>query len=410
MKCFACLIVLAIGSFALAQEAEPKLAFDLKAKQVTPAEVAAFKAYMVHHEPPVDGSGNVWVYGEPGKMLEALGMMYEITHDREILDRMLVYCDAALYARQDLLPADQGGQRKAWTGKVEPIWPSQKPNDQPAGAAVEQGQVLSHIANCVKLIDSDATLQNQSPAVPDPHHFGKTYGQRAATYLKQCDYVIDDWILPRFINAREQNHFYFPGPPNPYKPLEPTPWNQLFMLTNGLVRLADVHTILQDDPKRVARYESLVKSNVDWFLAKTKPQTSPSGSACWLWLYSLANGEGIEDTNHAAYDTEGLYLAFAADRYGLTREAILPLANTYLDIVLAKQTDGKFAGRVDGTTGTGHRGGDNYVRDEYLYNAMLRPESFERLAKIEIDSGKAFTSPVINARLLWLKKLRDSQH
>ena len=82
------------------------------------------------------------------------------------------------------------------------------------------------------------------------------------------------------------------------------------------------------------------------------------------------------------------------------------MANTYFDVVLATEKDGRFAGNVDGSTGTGHAGGDTYVRDEYIYLADIRKDKYLSVGKIEQRSGKIAVSPQITARLLWLKNKR----
>jgi hypothetical protein len=368
---------------------------------VTSAEISAFKNYMDGETPPNDGSGNVWVFGHPGKALEALCLMVEVSHDPQILNRAIVFADAALAGRNDLLSAADGGQRRAWTGKIEPIWPSSAPGVEPAGAGIEQGDVLSHIAFCAKLILQMPALADQLVPDHDPHHFGKTYHQRALTYLAQCDHVIDAWILPHFIRAAEHNHYYFPAGANTYKASEPAPWNQAWMLTNALVRLAECHALLKDAPKRVALYDAIAAPNIDWFLANQRRNISRAGTRCCIWAYSLSAPEGVEDTNHAAYDTEGLWIAYHSGRYLLTAAQLLPFANTYVDVVMATQKDGRFAGRVDGSTGTNHAGGDDFVRDEYLYLAEFRPDAFPAMAKAELAGNHAASSPPITARLLW---------
>ena len=165
------------------------------------------------------------------------------------------------------------------------------------------------------------------------------------------------------------------------------------MLTNGLVRLVECHALLKDDPQRLALYDSIAKPNIDWFLASQHPTTSPTGTRCTTWAYSLSAPTGIEDTNHAAYDTEGLWIAYHSHRYNLTPAQLLPFANTYVDIVMATQKDGHFAGRVDGSTGTNHAGGDDFVRDEYLYLAEFRPDAFPAMAHAELTTHHTDTSP-----------------
>jgi len=87
--------------------------------------------------------------------------MFEISHDREILDRMIYYCDEMLSRRNDLWPAEKGGQHVVWTGRVEPVWPSSNPDVTLAGAGVEQGDEIAHMCFCAKLILQNPTLWNE---------------------------------------------------------------------------------------------------------------------------------------------------------------------------------------------------------------------------------------------------------
>ncbi|MDP4290586.1 MAG: T9SS type A sorting domain-containing protein [Bacteroidota bacterium] len=372
---------------------------------VTQNEIDAFKNYMVAKvQPPATGTGNIWVYGNSGKAIEACGLMYETSHDIAILDRMIFYCDAALAGRNDLASAANGGQLLTWTNQIDPVWPSS--TDYPAGAGVEQGEILSHMAFCSKLILQNPAIWNTPVGIGDPDGYGATYKERALKYIKEGDYVMDKWILPRFIRTSESNHYYFPGAPNTYKPNEPAPWNQAWMLTNGFVRLTECHLLLGDDSTRVAKYDSIVKPNIDWFFANLKPNTSAKGTSCWIWAYALPTG--TEDANHFAYDAEGLWIAFQSGRYGIKYSDLVPFANTYFDVILSTVTGGIYAGRVDGTTGTGNAGGDNYVRDEYIYLTEFRPDKFLTVGNIEISTNKIPSSPQITARLLWEKARRNA--
>lgn len=85
---------------------------------------------------------------------------------------------------------------------------------------------------------------------------------------------------------------------------------------------------------------------------------------------------------------------------------MVPFANTYCDVVMGTITDGKFAGRVDGSTGSGHSGGDKYVRDEYIYLSEFRPDMYETMAWVELNTNKVAVSMPITARLLWEKDRR----
>lgn len=381
------------------------MVFEGMSGPVTQNEINGFKYYVQNKiSAPASNDGNIWVYGNSGKQIEACGLMYETAKDIDILNRMIYLCDAALAGRNDLAPASKGGQRVIWSGKIEPVWPSSSADEAIQQAGVEQGQILSHLVYCSLLILQNSSIWNTNVSIADPNGFGATYKQRALTYIKEADFVIDNWIIPRFIRTSDQNKYYFPGAPNNYKPNEPAPWNQAWMLSNGLVRLVQCHVLLGDDAARVSKYDAIVKPNVDWFFANLKSVKSKSGSDCYLWTYAYPSG--TEDANHFAYDTEGMWIAYNSGRYGLTKAQILPFANTYFDIILATVTNGIYAGKVDGTTGSGNSGGDNYVRDEYIYLTEFRPEKFEEVANIEISKNKIATSPQITARLLWAKNRR----
>jgi len=395
----ALIALLICGATADAQ----KMIIESLTGPVTQNEINAFKAHIKTVAAP-DGNNNVWVYGNGGKSIEACGLMFEVSHDREILDRMIYYCDEMLSRRNDIWPSEKGGQHVVWTGKVEPVWPSSNPDVTPAGAGVEQGDEIAHMCYCAKLILQNPLLWNDKVSIGDAYHFGETYKERALKYIKEGDYVIDSWILPRFIRKAENNHYYFPGAPNTYKANEPAPWNQAFMLTNAFIRLTECHVILNDDAKRVAEYDAIVKPNLDWFRANVHPNKSTKGTMCYTWAYALP--KGMEDTNHAAYDSEGLWIAYDSGRYGLTFSDMVPFANTYCDVVMGTVTGGKFAGKIDGSTGTGHAGGDDYVRDEYIYLSEFRPDMYTAMAEAEINTNKIPVSVPITARLLWEKDRR----
>jgi hypothetical protein len=397
------LIACFAGLVAALHTSAQKMVMEGLSGPVTPIEINAFKAHILNVEAPA-GNGNVWVFGNGGKNIEACGLMYEVSHDKAILNRMIYYCDEMLSRRNDLWPAEKGGQKIVWTGRIEPVWPSSNPDVSPAGAGVEQGDEIAHMAYCSKLILQNQAIWNEAVTTGDPYHYGATYKERALKYIKEGDYVVDNWILPHFIRTGESNHYYFPGAPNTYKANQPAPWNQAWMVTNGLIRLVQCHLLLGDDGPRVTKYDGIIQPNINWFRASAKPARSAKGTLCYTWAYALPTG--MEDTNHAAYDSEGLWIAYDSGRYHLAFDDVLPFANTYCDVVMGTVTNGKFAGRVDGSTGVGHGGGDDYVRDEYLYLSEFRPDMFEAMANAEVNTGKIPVSAPITARLLWEKDRR----
>jgi len=370
---------------------------------ITANETNAFLAYVNPISAPATNDQNTWVFGNPAYQTEACGLMYDATGNTSILNKMIYFCDAALAGRNDLASAANGGQRTLWTGNIEPVWPSSAPTDTPQTAGVEQGQVISHMAFCAKLILQHSSLWSTTVPDGDPHGYGATYKARALTYIAQADYVIDNWITPHFVRSSDKK-LYFPPAPNPYKPGDPAPWNQMFMVTNAMIRLVQCHLILADAPSRITQYDGVVQANVNWFTSNLTANTAPDGAACWNWKYAL--GGSTEDTNHFAYDAEGLWNAYDSGRYGITLTQINNMADTYFDIVLATVTNGIYAGKVDGTTGTGNSGGDNYVRWQYYYLGDIRKDRYFYESNIDIANNKYASSAQITAGILWLKHRR----
>ncbi len=371
---------------------------------ITLNEIKAFKDFIKNYNPNPDQIvGNMWVFGEAGKAIEACGLMFEATKDTAILNRMIFYGDRALSWRNDLAPVSVGGQKKSWTDQIDPIWPSSL--NEPVGAGVEQGSVLAHLAYCAKLILQNKYLWDETVSVGDPYKLGLTYKERAIKFINESDYVIDNWIIPRFVKKTEENRLYFPGAPNTYKPNEPVPWNQLFMVTNGLIRLTECHLLLGNSKSRIKKYDALVKPNLDWFLSNLTPKISGAGTLIYEWDYAL--NQRKEDANHFAYDAEGLWIAYNSGRYGIDFQDLIPFANTYIDVILAiVQPNGKYAGMVDGTSRTGNSGGYNFVRDEYFYLAEFRPDQFQRMIEINTKANKIADFLPGTARLLWQKNRR----
>ena len=68
----------------------------------TANEIASFKAYILTVAPGTNGNlnpQNDWVQHNSGQRTKAMGLMYEMTRDVAILDRMITFCDAVLSQR-----------------------------------------------------------------------------------------------------------------------------------------------------------------------------------------------------------------------------------------------------------------------------------------------------------------------
>jgi hypothetical protein len=365
-------------------------------------EVESFKSYIRTLTPAPDNVGNDWAQGHSGEQTKAMGLMYEVSFDTTILDRMLVFCDAVLSERNDLAPAPVG-QHVLWTGRIDPAWPNV--TTTPISTGGEQGDPVGHLGNCARLILQTPKIWNQSVSDGDPHGFGATYLARAKRYVKEGDFAIDGHILKSLLDVSNANRQTFAAG-SPYQGGGAVPWNQQMMFNYGFQNLAVAHAILSDDPARVARYDALVQASMDWFFhgGGSTLGADAKGNPSYFWGYVVGNT--IEDNSHGSLDVAGFYRAYASGRYGLTEAMLVPFANTFLDIMARGPED--YAGRVNGTDGGGGNSAPTtYIRGGYVFLAELRPGDYARiLTGARLKEGATTGSIDAFSRFIWEKTRR----
>jgi hypothetical protein len=364
---------------------------------VTAKEIAAFKDYMQAMQYRPDNNHNNMVYGKIGNAAEAMGMMYETTGDRQILDQLIKLADLMLAARNH----PQTG-RILWTGNRELAWPnSPDSTDEYLYAGTENGDVIGHIVYPAKLILANQRLWNEKLAD------GTTYQDRAKTYVCECDRTIDTYLLVHFVDPKT-NRYTFPTSPL-YARLgdraakamgKGVPWNQQMMLNNGFGRLAECHALLGDDPARVARYDAIVKTSCESFLASLV-HYDVNGHDCVKWSYAADDPtlHYMEDTAHGGYDML-ILRAWRSGRYGITKESLLPFANTAMYVI--RREDGTYASKVNGTGTTAKT-----LRTTYLPLCQFVPELWPGAAKA--DLARAMHDPLLTATILSMKQWFWSQ-
>jgi len=377
---------------------------------VTRDEIDSFKAYMQTVEPESDNIINRWAQGRSGSMVQALGLMYEVTKDQAILDRMIYFCDAVLSERNDIANAPLG-QHQDWLGDIPPAWPNRDTDTMEFGEG-EQGDSIGHLGYCAQLILSTPSIWKNQVTIGDPHHYGATYLERAKTYVKQADDSLDKFVFPYLLDLSHDNHYWWSMQRPTSRPSAPrggcVPWNQQMMFSYALQSLAQSHEILKDDPARVKKYDSIVGANMKWFFDTVTHYTSPkTGSACYNWAYALPATSG-EDSNHGSLDVAGIVHAFASGRYGLKKEDLVPFANTVIDVMILGPKE--YAGRVNGANGEKHAAETKYLRSGYLMLAAFTstPDAYAALIDPSMASG-ATDDPLAFARFIWVKDYRRHQ-
>ena len=364
---------------------------------VTAKEILAFKRFMQDAPLATNNLHNAMVYGAGGEAAEALGRMFEISGDVELLDRMLAFTDRMLGARNDPKTG-----ALIWTGARELVWPNQAPQDgKPLYSSTENGDVVGHIAYAARLILENKKLWTGKVPGGDPLCFGATYRERAGTYIREMDRTLDSFILKWLVRPDTQR-CYAPNSPL-YEAItragtanQPVPWNQQTMLNNGFQRLAECHRLLGDDDGRAQRYDAIVKASVAWFFESVE-RYEVQGKTCYKWAYVFERPlRHIEDTGHGGYDVAGLMRAYVSGRYSLTAEMMRPFANT-VSCVLA-QPGNKFMGRVDGTAGKHPPGG---LGGGWVDLCEVQPGLLPLF--LAANQGRIKASPGLTANLLWAK-------
>jgi len=369
---------------------------------VTQSEIDSFKAYLTTISPAKDNIGNAWAQGASGEQTKAMGLVYEISHDTVILDKMLTYCDAVLSERNDLAPKPVG-QYVIWTGRIDPAWPNNV-DIKPIGTGGEQGDPIGHLGHCARLVLQTPSIWNVNVPDGDPRHYGKTYLARAKNYVAEADYAWDHHVAASLLDLSGNNLYRFSSA-GPYKPGEPVPWNQQMMFNYGLQNLAEAHRLLADDAGRVTRYEGIVRNNLDSFFATgATTYTDSDGHTAFNWAYALPSKSG-EDSNHGALDVAGMHRALLTGRYGITTTQMTQFANTFVDVMSLGPNH--YAGRVDGSSGDGHSSDTTYIRSAYLLLAQFRPDAYLSMVSEDLTPGVGTTAIDRFSRFLWVKNQRD---
>ena len=372
---------------------------------VTVSEVDSFRAYVGTLVPAADNIANNWAQHASGEQTKAMGLVYELSRDVAILDRMIVFCDAVLSERNDLAPAPVG-QHVLWTGRIDPAWP----NDltAPITTAGEQGDPVGHLGYCARLILETPSIWSAPVSVGDPRGYGATYLARAKRYVKEADVAIDGHILKSLVDLSDHDHQRWAAAV-PAVGGTAVPWNQQMMFDYGFQNLALDHAALGDDLARAARYDAIVQATMDWFflpLAQgggVTSKTDAKGNPSYFWGYVVPSS--TEDNSHGSLDVAGFYRAFASGRYGVTSGMLLPFANTFMDVM--RRGPGDYAGKVDGTDGAGNSAPTTYVRAGYLFLAEVRPDAYATMvAESRLAEGKTTTIIDAFSRFLWAKQRR----
>ncbi|RUS18513.1 hypothetical protein BC937DRAFT_88677 [Endogone sp. FLAS-F59071] len=303
--------------------------------KVTAKEISTFIGFVRGLAVPTTSLNNVIADGFKGMNVEAMGLMYELVGDPQLLDTMIRHTDAMLHLRNDPVHG-----KVMWTGKKELVWITQSKGPNAKYAGSENGDIIGHIP----------CLHNSIVKVGDKYGYGKTYYQRAATYVKELDKSMVTYFIPWFIDNKTLAERWpetkrFPGSSGLHNgahiPGSPFPWNQQMMFNNaplnfilsptrpskpnlfrstGLQRLAEAHELLGNRPDKVRYYDSLVNHSVHFMIDHFLDRTAAHGQKTYLLLYSATEKYQPHQGGVSHYgELTGIHLLY--DIWGLIREA-----------------------------------------------------------------------------------------
>jgi hypothetical protein len=300
--------------------------------------------------PAGTNKGNNFAYGTAGKGIGDMRTMYSLTGDLYYLDQAIKFADYFLATRNDEMTG-----RVLWTGKREPCWPNNLDTAPDAGVCgAESAQVAGHLLNVAKTIAGNKAIWDKTVALGDPNHYGATYILRARTYLHESERTMD-YFLAHFFDPAKDNFIVTPTDPA-YAALGPNyakaqgrrmAWNQEDMVADGLALIADVLILLNEDPMRVASNDALVHKTLDHFIAELNANKYMLNNVTvYKWGYNPGDLVHVEDLAHASGDINMLNKGYRRGRYGIDRSVMVPIANTFFELVA--KPDGTYAAHVDG--------------------------------------------------------------
>ncbi|KAI0178514.1 hypothetical protein GGR52DRAFT_259616 [Hypoxylon sp. FL1284] len=395
---------LAILSGLLLSGAQAQMKVSSFDGKVTDDELKSFNDFTATLTPGSNNTGNEWAQGHSGEHTKAMGLVYQIAGQQATLDNMLRFCDAVLSERNDLAKAPVG-QYKIWTGAIDPVWPNDV-TANPIMTGGEQGDPVGHLANCAYLILKTDKLHDQKVTIGDPHKYGATYLERAKRYVKEADVSMNNHILKRLLDLSNDNKMYF-AKDSPYMKGKAVPWNQQMMFNYAFMNLCGAHRILNDNPELLGKYKSVINASIDWFFNGGGVQTEKSkkGNPVYNWGYTMPKTSG-EDSNHGSLDVAGFSRTYIDGNYAITADQMKPFANMFVDVMTLGK--GNYAGKVDGTSGSGHAEAQKSIRGGYLFLAEFRPDAYESMMSADFTVGKTTQATEGFSRFLWVKHRRAS--
>ena len=262
-------------------------------------------------------------------------------------------------------------------------------------AGSENGGIVGHVAFVVECILETPEIWDVTVPDGDPNGLGATYYERAMTYIRMCDEVLNEYIIKYFVDANNMIIFPKNWTNNDSRRGKNPPWNQQWMMSGGFIHMARVHELLGEkgNADYIAKYRAIIQKLLDNFLSQLVLKKTADDYEVYDWGYwpifgTQSSWGKDEDANdaHAAYDIQGVYYCYIYGYENIDEEILQRFANTMKYVIYnAKDSGGKwFAGSVNGGVGKGRR---NYTWPQWYLIGIIDPECYQIFMNTMGDSA-----------------------
>ena len=380
---------------------EGLMVFDSLNCKLTKNELERIKAYACTMPNPVNNfnpSRNNYVYGALGNAFEALARLYEITSDKEILDILMNWTDHIIYSRNDM---PGGEQRVIWNGEVAPVWPNEENLYKVPDS--EQGEIVGKIYSVALFIYKDPMLHDKNIPGIDTFEYGRTYAERADTYVMYAEESLKNYLIPAFIH-KDTNTIKYPTDPRFYDNraqgnMSPSYMdcimmtNRQFMVAYAFQCAAEVYDYLGNKEfseyciditqKSLDSFEnSFIIKKAGNFISRIFCKSKRVNVA--EWNYWPVKDSYVEDFGHGAFDLLAYFRILNNGRYKSYENS----AELVCNMILHKlhRGNGKFASDLRGRKILADQP-TTQIGQNYLLMAIYDPEIMTLITKPYIMSA-----------------------
>ena len=203
----------------------------------------------------------------------------------------------------------------------------------------------------------------------DPNHLGKTYRERALSYLD----MLDESYRRMYPIRVEPKTFLFRYPVLPHGKGKDNPewgivsYNRWFMSIASFPPAATALELFGVHPERVKIYDKIVQAGID-NIKKHKGVIKKDGHTIWCWpYYTISKAPPGEDTGHGGATLNMLRLFYEEGRYQFTEQEMKYFAGTIRYLVFDPETK-KASYTMSGT----NKKGEPEYNKKPNYGSMVR--------------------------------------